>query len=200
MLTLIGAWLWWRRRNAHAEPPLIERPVVAQPSPDSPGDVAPVPPQLTLQANALKLSRSMMNATLHYRLSVTNRSTTALGDLMVGGDLVSAHNGKALSEQVAGVEQALPVRHRIERISPGQTKVLEGTLQLPLTQVHPIRQGSALLLVPLMRWQLAGADMEPLACTFVVGTLSQVAGGRLQPFRLDEQPQDYSPIGQRLVD
>ena len=153
-----------------------------------------------IKAEAIKLSRSMMNATLHYRLSVTNRSNVALNAVAIGGDLVSAHNRKPVDQQIADPARVLAARHEIQRLSPGQTVNLDGTLQLPLSQVHPIRQGNSPLFVPLMRWRASSEAIEPVARTYVVGSQPQFAGGRLQPFRLDEQPQTYSQIGQRAID
>ena len=185
-----------RRRRDKAPPPEIERPVVQG------GESGAIPGAnpLTIKAEAIKLSRSMMNATLHYRLSVTNRSTAYLSALTLGGDLVSAHNRKPVDQQIADPAQVLTARHEIARLSPGQTVNLDGTLQLPLSQVNPIRQGNAPLFVPLMRWRASSESITPVVRTYVVGNQPQFAGGRLQPFRLDEQPQTYSQIGERAID
>lgn len=197
LATTLGLFAW--RRRAMAPPLEIERPIVPQ-APKGPltasGGGAPV----TLKAEALALSRSVMNATLAYRLSVTNRTSAMLTGLSIGGDLVAAHNRKPIDQQIADPALALAARHDISRIAPGQTVALEGSLQLPLAQVHPIRQGNALLFVPLMRWRADNHTIAPVARTYVVGMQPQVAGGRLQPFRLDEQPQTYSHIGQRAID
>lgn len=187
-----------RRRRARAEPPEIERPSVAQ-APTAPSITPTSVEALSVKAEAVSLTRSFVYATVQYRLSVTNRSTSAIENAAVEGDLVAAHNGKPVDQQVAGSDHSLEQRHLIERISPGQTITLEGTLQIPVAQIQPIQQGNLPLFVPLMRWRVTNGAGEAIAQTFVVGLRGQVSGGRLQPFRLDEQPQTYSQIGSRAL-
>jgi len=192
-------WFVLRRRGANAPPPEIERPVVSRPDRE-PAAASSDRKALALHAEAVSLSRSVMNATLQYRLSITNRATSVLTNLVIGGDLVAAHNRKPVDSQIADPALPLALRHEVARLAPGQTVNFEGTLRLPLAEVQPIVQGNAPLLVPLMRWRVAGNGAEPAAQTYVIGALPQVTGGRLQPFRLDEQPQNYSQIGARTID
>ena len=194
-------WVMRRRRSTDAPPPVIERPVVGAGGDTGRPIGAPATGKpIAIKAEALKLSRSMMNATLHYRLTLTNRTSSVLTNIAVGGDLIGARNGTPIDKQKAEESAELQQRHEIKRMSPGQTLDLAGTIQLPLREVEPIRRGATPLFVPLMRWRASNGAIDPVARTFVVGILPSEVGGRLQPFRLDEQPQTYAQIGQRALD
>lgn len=190
---LAGAFFLWRRRRSAAPPPEIERPVVASAA------AATGPADLQLRAEAIRLTRSLVNATLQYRVTLINRSTAALSGVAVGADLVSAHGGVPVEQQVASAAQPLEKRHTFDRIAPGQSVRYEGNLQIPLAQAKIIRQGSAALFVPLLRVRIDGAGSEPVVRTFVVGQ-GVPDGGRVMPFRIDEGPRSYAPVAARALD
>ncbi|MBX7456622.1 hypothetical protein K3152_00020 [Qipengyuania sp. 1NDH17] len=193
LLALLGLGYFVSQRRRNAPPPEIERPIVATAS----GKAAPH--EIQISAEAIKLTRSVMNATLHYRVSLINRSPGALKDVDLGADIVSAHGGLPVEQQVASASQTLEKRHTFARIAPGQTVRFEGQITIPLSQARVIRQGNAALFVPLLRVRLDGASEEPLVRTFVVG-LGVPGGGRVMPFRIDEGPRSYEPIAARALD
>lgn len=194
-----AGWFALRRRKTVSRQAESEREAVP-PSSGEAGVEEAIGPSIVIHAEAVNLARSMMNATLQYRLSITNRTQEALGSLEIGGDLVAAHNRRPIDEQIAAPSLPLALQHRLARLAPGQTVEFVGTLRLPLAEVQPIFQANAPLLVPLMRWRAAGSGAGSAARTWVVGMLPQAAGGRLHPFRLDEQPQTYAQIGSRPID
>ena len=191
-LALLGMGYLATRRRRIGPPPEIERPVVMA------GGLVD-PSQIALKAEALKLTRSVMNATLHYRVSLVNKATRALSNVAVGADIVSAHGGLPVEQQVASALQPLETRHTFERISPGQSVRYEGRITVPLSEVRAIRQSNAALFVPLLRLRIDGACEQPLVRTFVVG-LGVPGGGRVTPFRIDEGPRSYQPIAARALD
>ena len=193
LLALLGLGYVVSQRRRSAPPPEIERPVVA-----SGGGLAG-PSDIQIRAEAIKLTRSVMNATLHYRVSLMNRSTKALSNVDLGADIVSAHGGVPVEQQVASTAQLLEKRHTFNRIAPGQSVRYEGKITIPLSQARVIRQGNAALFVPLLRVRLDGASEQPLVKTFVVG-LGIPDGGRVTPFRLDQGPRSYEPIAARALD
>lgn len=193
LLALLGLGYFVSQRRRAVSPPEIEKPIVA-----SGGGLAG-PTDLQIRAEAIKLTRSVMNATLHYRVSLMNRSTKAISNVDLGADIVSAHGGVPVEQQVASTSQALEKRHTFDRIAPGQSVRYEGQLTIPLSQARVIRQGKAALFVPLLRVRLDGASAEPLVKTFVVG-LGIPGGGRVTPFRIDEGPRSYEPIAARALD
>ena len=193
LLALLGAGfvIWNRRREAIV--PEIERPLVAE---AGPVDVVPLADALSVRIENEKLIRSAAFATLKYRLTLINRTNASLADVVIGIDLVSAHSGAPMEQQIATNGTVLEKRHEVPRISPRQSVTLTGQVQLPLAQAHVIRQGRHPLLVPLMRVRIDGPGEGALLKTFVVGQ-GMPDGGRVQPFRLDEGPRSYEPIAQR---
>lgn len=209
-----GAVLYFRRGGEarYAEAPQIELPPVApraQPQPAPTPPVAPKPPApplpapapsgpaspLALDAVPVQLSRSMMNATFAYRLTLANRGDTPLEDIAIGADLVTAHASIPMEQQVSRGDTPLPEMGRIGAIAPGEKVEVSGELRLPLSAIRTVTQGKAQLYVPLLRVRASAPGMEASARTFVVGMLPQEGGRKLQPFRLDEMPQTYRAIG-----
>ncbi|WP_460103048.1 hypothetical protein [Qipengyuania sp. 483] len=192
VLALLGLGYAFSRRRRSAPPPMIERPMVSSGGPIAVTDIH-------IRTDAIKLTRSVMNATLHYRVSLINKATRALSNVTIGADMVSAHGGVPMEQQVASANQPLEKRHQFDRIAPGQNVRYEGQITIPLSQVRAIRQNNAALFVPLLRLRVDRATAEPLVKTFVVG-LGVPGGGRVMPFRIDEGPRSYEPISARALD
>ncbi len=187
--------------------PEIERPRVTPgtrpadwnraPEPLVPSPPAAEPLHVTLEP--LRLSLTLMNAALAWRLEVANRGDRPLIGLTIGADMISAHASMTREEQLSGPRDqrgsaALPAR-RIERLEPGESRVAEGEFRLPLGQIVPIRQGNMALLLPLARFRLEAEDARPLVRTFAVGQPG--SGSSLQPFRLDQGPRIYPQLTHR---
>lgn len=199
----VAAALWWRKRRTEGpvEVAAIERPRVG-PAPATPAAV-PLPETgapLLIEARAVKLSRSMVFATLAYELTVVNRSGRALENVRFGGDLVTAHARVPTTQQLADPAMPLAPMQDIARLEPGESAQLSGELRLPVNEIRPIPHGKAVVYVPLLRVRAEAAGMHPIARTFVVGLVPPGTGQRLQPFRLDEMPQTYSMVGQKALD
>lgn len=135
-----------------------------------------------------------MNATLAYRLEVANGGTEPITGLSIGADMIAAHASMTREEQLSGPGSGAPTVQRIERLAPGEIRIVEGEFRVPFSQIVPIRQGNAALLLPLARFRLEAEGAKPLAKTFVVGQPG--AGSNLQPFRLDLGPRVYPKLAQ----
>jgi hypothetical protein len=195
----VAGWLWRQRRQA-AGPgamPEIERPRVAPalaPAAPAPaGEVSPEPLQVTLEP--LRLSLTLMNATLAYRLEIANRGAAPIAGLRIGADMISAHASMTREQQLSGPGAGAATLQRIDRLEPGESRIVEGEFRVPFTQIVPIRQGNAALLLPLARFRLETEAAAPVVRTFVVGQPGAKAG--LQPFRLDQGPRVYPKLTQR---
>jgi hypothetical protein len=197
-----AAVAWRRKREAEAPPPEIAPPRPAA----SPAETAAEPPlaatgpQLAIEARAVRLSRSMVYATLSYEVQVTNRGGRPLEDVRLGADLVTAHARIPTDQQLADPLVPLAPVQSFERLDPGQSVQVTGELRLPISQIRPIPHGKAVVYIPLLRVRGEAQDVIPVARTFVIGMRSAGVSERLQPFRLDEMPQTYSPLSQLALD
>lgn len=177
------------------QPDKVEPPLVAATSRQSETESA-----LQIKAQALTLSRSLMNATLNYRLELMNLNNRPIGEVSVKADLVTAHGKAPVSEQVASLDTILPESAFMASIEGRGTHEVKGTFSLPINAIRPIAQRGAALYVPLLRLRVDAIGMDPIICTFVVGVKPPERGAKLQPFRLDEMAQTYRNIGLRLID
>lgn len=214
----LGAFLWARRRIGPSGPvvaPEIERPRVppppepkAEPEPNSPrlepavaapadAPVAAVPYPLHISIEPSKLALTLMNATLSYRLTLTNRGAEPLEDLAVAADLIGAHAAVPREEQLAGPLTELAERHRLAGLAPDESGEVSGELRLPLAMIRPIIQGKAALLVPLARFRVSVPGLEPRCFTVVVGQPSPRKDTAIQPVRLDLGPRIYDGLAGR---
>ncbi|WP_295636159.1 hypothetical protein [Novosphingobium sp.] len=220
-----GGLVWWRRRQsprALPAPDFIPPMVPAKPSEDVARDpiVVPAPdfgsplgssdpivtpaapkPVLSLALEATRMSATLFNATLAYRLVVTNTGAAALSGIEIGGDMTSAHASRPTEEQLGLDGATLAPLHGVAGLAPGESVTLGGELRLPLSAILPIRRGDAQLFVPLARFavQAQEPDGKPIVMrrAFLVGQSRSAQADKLQPFRLDLGPRLYSELGQR---
>ena len=195
LLAAAAGFLLWRRHSAAPAAPAIVVPHVAAAAhtPDHPAD------SLAIGVEAVRLDRSVLNATVGYRVTIRNRTAQALSGVAVEADLVSASSDRPAEQQIASPDQALTRRHATERLAPGQSLRFEGQVRLPLSQASAIWQGRIGLLVPLLRVRATAAEAAPVATTLVIGR-AEGSTARPQPFRLDEPPRSYAPLAQRVLD
>lgn len=130
----------------------------------------------------------MVNATLAYRLTLTNHDSTTLGPLRVAGDITSAHASLPAAELLSPDGNALTTIHEVPQLAPGASTVLSGELRLPLASILPIRSGTARVFVPLARFRVDTGNGAAMTRVFVVGQASEQPGGALRPFPLDRGP------------
>lgn len=205
-----AALLWFRRRIGPIGPVVvaeIERPRVP-PTPDNlpaqEPEASAVPAALANEANPLhialelrKLTLTLMNATLGYRLTLTNSGAEALNDIVVAADLVGAHGSLPREAQLAGPDTELPSLHALAGLAPGDSAEVTGELRVPLNQVLPIAQGRAQLFVPLARFRIGATGQQQRCFTLVAGQPSPSGNGAIQPVRLDLGPRSYDGLAGR---
>jgi len=172
LLLVGGSALWLRRRRPQ---PRGLAPMPAAAEPEGTPDLG----ALDCKLEIITATRSVMMFTLAYRLTIGNRTGRAVNGLDVAVQLACA---RASAGQSAGAMAS------VARIGPYQSQAITGEVQLPLSAVQPLRQGSTPLFVPLVHVRLADsrAGGEPVSRTFVVGTPS--AAGRVHPIPLDQTP------------
>jgi hypothetical protein len=154
--------------------------------------------ELTLEAR--HLSRALVNATLAYRLTLTNRSAAVLGPLHIAGDFTSAHASLSAQEQLSLDRGVLPPLHEVPTLKPGEATVLSGELRLPIASILPIHSGASRVFVPLARFRVEAGNDFVATHVFVVGQASELPGGALRPFALDRGPGVERGLGQRELE
>ena len=215
LLLVVGGWLMWSRYYRHrvsATPePEIIRPRVPEPEPAAEPEPAPAATpepaplpagDLLLALEATRMTATLLNTTLSYRLAVTNRSQTTARDVRIEGDMIAAHAAYQQEDLFGPRAAVLPELHRIAALAPGESATLSGDIRLPLVAITPIRRGGAAFFVPLARLRARGSAPTGLSVegggTFLVGQ-EPGANRKLQPFRLDLGPRNYSRLGQHLL-
>ncbi|WP_271439132.1 hypothetical protein [Pontixanthobacter luteolus] len=155
--------------------------------------------KLHVKAEALSLSRSLMNATLAYRFELLNQGDRDLTDITVKADVVTAHGQAPIGDQIADAATELQPMSVVETIPVGDGHEVRGEFRLPINAIRTISQGQARLYVPLLRLRIEAEGLDPIISTLVVGIKPAETGAKLQPFRLDEMAQTYRNIGLRAL-
>lgn len=163
---------------------------------DAPVDGSPL--RCTIETS--RLSLTLMNVSLAYRITLSNMSASAIRGITIGSDLVTAHANVPTQHQIAGHGQQLAPKHAVDLLLPDQNVQLSGELRLPIPAIHPLRRGDAVMFVPLLRLRIDGEGMDEIVLqTLVVGQKPAGPGAGLRPFRLDLGPRIYGDIGHRLL-
>lgn len=197
-----------RRAFAHipTKVPQIERPRLdpvppaqaENPLPSLASEGTQTPEALHLALKPLRLSLTLLNAALSYRLEIANRGPTTLSGLTISADMIAAHASMSREEQLSGPAGGALEVERIERLEPGESRIVTGEFRLPFPEIIPIRQGNAALLLPLARFKVKVDGTAALTRTFAVGQPGTTPGAGLQPFRLDLGPHVYPRLEQRM--
>jgi hypothetical protein len=180
------------------------QPASAEPAAPAPGAAVPSPAigPLALSLQVTRMSATLVNAALSYRLAVTNTGPSPLHEIGIAGDMIAAHSSVPNQEMLGGSGTPLPGLHKLGRLEPGESVVLSGEIRLPLAAITPIRRGDAQLFVPLARFAATGSREDGQRVTersaFLIGQEPE-ARAKLQPFRLDLGPRLYSQVGQRPI-
>lgn len=155
---------------------------------------------LRLVLEARQLGISLAAATLSWRLTLTNSGDAPLYDIAIDGDMISAHASIPQEDQVASIDSKLPEYQRIDWLAAGETTVIEGEFRLPFPAIRPIRQGDAMLFVPLarIRAETDSGSIGPVLQTVLVGQPPGNGGNGLQPFLLNLGPRVYREVTQRI--
>lgn len=221
VLAWIAAGLFWLWRQRHENGGRIMVSAIERPRPRTLADAEEVPAEpvafdssesemhqmdagdetpLRCSLEATRLSLSLLNVTLSYRLTVSNLSDATMRDIAVGSDMVTAHASIPMDQQIAGAEQVLQPQHRVALLLPGQNAQLSGELRLPISAIHPLRRADAVMFVPLLRLRINAEGLEQIVLqTVVIGQKPAGPGAGLRPFRLDLGPRIYGEIGHRLL-
>ena len=160
------------------------------------------PDALAISLVPERLAIGMRNASLSYRLDIANRGSVHIVGLRLAADMVSAKAGDTEREHrhlLMGPDMGRAEVETIARIDPGESVCLDGTLDLPLSLVEPIKSGETTLLTPFVRMRAVGAGTPPRRFSFVVGFAPEGDDARLEPVALDKSPRVWRGLSARLM-
>lgn len=190
LAVLIGALALWRRRT-----PGVLR--LAPPPPGMEGTASvPALPRLDLSMEVTGATRSLMMFTLSYRLTLANRTDSAVSDLRVAVQLACARRNESNAPSPGAAQQLA----QVERVGPHQSRSIAGEVQLPLSAITPLRQGSVSLFIPLLHLTIEGEGQQALTRSFVIGTPSTASAARLHPIALGTPPGSIPGLRAQAVD
>ncbi|WP_159981813.1 MULTISPECIES: hypothetical protein [unclassified Novosphingobium] len=187
-------------------PPAPTRKVAVVPAKTAPAAPQPAfaPPPLAPaeeQARAeiifepVSLRLSLVYATLQYRVAIA--AVTDLPASQLLGDMIGAHGSMTPEEQLAPPVEVLTALKSVPPIAGGESVTLTGEVQLPLTAIRPLLQGTASFFVPLVRLSILGEAMA-LRRVYTVGI--EGGGAGLSPLRLDTGPREHRELAAREVE
>ncbi len=184
-LAVLGAGLLvWRRRKPKVL--RLASPLAAGAAAARGAERAPDLSDLHLSLDITTATRSLMMFTVGYRLNIANRSGRAVCDMRIAVQLVCARasaNPPRANVPCVGAAQTLS---DAPRIGPHQARTITGEVQLALSAIQPLRQGTTALFVPLIHVTIEGDGQPALTRTFVIGTPS--SSGRVHPIQLNHPP------------
>jgi hypothetical protein len=134
------------------------------------------PPPIDLRLDVVGASRSVRFLMLDVNLTLSNRSGFAVRGLSAAAKLDCARPG----EEGIGPGASQPFGE-IARIGPHQGASLSGRLELPVSELRLISQGSGRVFIPLVHVTFKGEAVPATMRSFVIGTPSASGAGRLHP-------------------
>jgi hypothetical protein len=152
----------------------------------------------------LNAQSTLINFRLRYAITLHNAGDAVASPVHVRVGLFAGH--QAHPQGIAGwYEQPLEDgHHRIETIAAGETVRFEGELAAPLEVLNPLVIDSRTMTIPLVavdtryHHRAGEATLDgQTARAYVVGRETGIAGAKLAPFRLDQGPTSFHPLGQR---
>ncbi len=222
-----GAFLWWRRHSRPLALPAPEEAMVAPPpikprsSAPAPARAATNAlgrrADIALTFEPLSAQSTLLNLRMRYAVTVTNNG-------VIDADTVSVRIGLFAGSGVnpAGIAQWISLdgetpHHGVAALAPGAVHRFEGELAAPLEALNPITVDGRKLAIPLVAVDVRyghGAGEAPIegqsARAFVIGrepaakkdarepaAKDSVPAAKLAPFRLDQGPTAFAPLGLR---
>lgn len=211
-----GGWIWWRRRKRPLALPAPEPEVAAalpppKPAPRSTAPAAkPAPAPLGRRADlsvdfeALSAQSTLINLRIRYAVTVRNTGTLDAAPVTVRiGLFAGSHvNPQGIAQWFTLDGEAL--HHAVDRVAAGGDYRFEGELAAPLDALNPVTVEGRVLAIPLVAVDARynhGPGQAPIdgqaARAFVIGREPNREGAKLAPFRLDQGPTSFAPLGRR---
>ena len=142
-------------------------------------------------------SSTLLNAVLNYTVTLTNISEQDLSDIRLSGAMMQADTENALN----GATQSGDLLHITETLSAGDMVTLTGEIRTPLYAIRPITFKLQTLFIPLAHFDVTYKDDKGSEhhqrSSFIIGREYEPPRTKMAPFRLDQGPRRFGPVGQR---
>ncbi|MFM6853335.1 MAG: hypothetical protein ACKOUM_04560, partial [Sphingopyxis sp.] len=187
---------------------------VAAPAPDAPPTIAPAPAaprpiigrraDLALSVEASSAQSTLLNLRIRYAITLRNQGSVAASPITLRIGMFAGNT--AHPDSIGGwmLRTDEPPHQHVDSIAPGQELRIEGELAAPLDALNPLTIDTRRMAIPVVavdaRYHHGPADAPldgQVARAYVVGRDSGVAGGKLAPFRIDQGPTAFAPLGVR---
>jgi len=184
-----------------AQPAEANRGIAANKPTSSPSTSAEVTENqdLLVEFYAEKVSSTLLNAVIGFRLKLTNTCETTLTNIKIFGDLIQADQHAAMLPAM----QRNNMIDQVDSLPPGNIVEIPGEIKLPLTSIKPISYNDQALFIPLARLEFdlenSVGEVSQQSASFIVGQEHQPPREKMAPFRLDLGPRNFEPVGQRPV-
>lgn len=159
---------------------------------------------LTLTLEPLAAQSTLINLRIRYAVTVHNGGSIAAAPVSLRMGMFAGSQAHPqgitiwLGQSDAAQHDQTPV------IAPGESHRFEGELAAPLEALNPLTIDGRTLAIPILAVDIRYGHEDgeaPIAGqaarAFVVGREPGKAGAKLAPFRLDQGPTSFAPLGQR---
>ena len=192
-------------------PPAAPKPAAPKAAGVEPARAAPAAPaalgrraDLQLGFEPLSAQSTLINLRLGYAVTVRNTGMIAAEPLTLRIGLFAGSQANPQGIAHWFETNDTPPHHQLPSLAPGAEHRFEGELAAPLDALAPLTIDGRVLVVPLIALDARyghGAGEAPIegqaAHAFVIGREPGAASAKLAPFRLDQGPTVFAPLGQR---
>lgn len=145
-------------------------------------------PDLSIELNPIRAGCTEDAGFLEYSFAVINPSDTMVGDVLVSAWLVSANPRQDAQLREYLAEPADPSKHNLFVLKPGEHRVLEAAMGLPLDQLNIVEAAGRRFFAPMLlidaRYRTETGARGRTSAAFMVGR-PQAANGKLSPVFVD---------------
>ena len=214
VVILLGGVFFWRRRRKRPlalpapDPEVRAAPPAPRPTPPVAQSTAPTAlgrrADVSVDFEALSAQSTLINLRIRYAVTVRNTGTLDAMPVTVRIGLFAGSNvhPQGIAQWFTLDGEAL--HHAVDRVVAGGDYRFEGELAAPLEALNPITVEGRVLAVPLVAIDARynhGDGNAPIdgqsARAFVIGREPSKEGAKLAPFRLDQGPTSFAPLGRR---
>ncbi|MBH5323254.1 hypothetical protein [Aurantiacibacter sediminis] len=156
------------------------------------------PASLSLRLVPQRLTLSATKLVLNWRLHLRNDGDVHIVGLRIWSDMTTARRSKLSAEEAGRPDMRRAHLRRSAMIAPGGEDECLGEWQMPRDDAHLVKYGSVRdvskpRVLPLGRFRLVGAGIEPLYVAFAIGT-AEADATMPEPLLFDDRMQIFANL------